>query len=237
MAEALGRRGQATATMRAGPGSLVIDLPGHLEVPVPLGGAGVTEAVITPGGPAGPQALELRDSRGHALVVLAGDAWPTDALDEVLATAGVRRRDYTRRATPSGTDPLVLWPETEAARSGADLILLQLVTVVPAGVVALVGAVRARVSDGYRSGVGWPTDGWLLAAAVLVAVAGAAGLVMMRRTPDRPEVVARLGQTGVVALVLLGAALAHHSAAPAVLAAAVAVVAIGAALRAWWRLK
>jgi hypothetical protein len=86
MAEALGASGRASATLRATPGSLVVALPGHPEVPVLLGTGGVTEAVRAPTGPAGPGALELRDSHGRALVVLAADAWEPDALEAVLAT-------------------------------------------------------------------------------------------------------------------------------------------------------
>lgn len=237
MTEAQGTRGRATATLRAKPGSLVVALPGHPEVPVLLGTGGVTEAVIAPTGPAGPGALELRDSGGRALVVLAGDAWGPEALDDVLATAGVRRRDYTRRATPSASQPLVLWP-TPADRRGAQLVIVQVCAALPAGVIALVGAVRTRVDDGFGPGSShWPTDGWLLLAAVLAGVSAGAGLLRMRRNPDRHDVVASTGQTGVLALVVLGVALQRHAAAPAVLAGAVALVAIGAGLIGWLRLR
>jgi hypothetical protein len=238
MAEALGVVGRATATLRSTPGSLVVALPGHPEVPVLLGQGGVTEAVTAPTGPAGPGALELRDSRGRALVVLAQDAWQGGALDDALATAGVRRRDYTRRATPSAAQPLVLWPVPAQVRRGAGLVLVQVVTAIPAGAVALVGAVRTRVDDGYGPGSAhWPTDGWLFAAALLAAVASGAGLLRMRRTPDRPEVIAGTGQTGVLGLVVLGVALQRHAATPAVLAGVLAAVAIGAGLTGWWRLR
>lgn len=238
MTEVRGERGRATATLRAAPGSLVVSLPGHPDVPVPIGDGGVTEAVVAPTGPAGPGALELRDSHGRALVVLAGDAWPRQAIIEVLATAGIRRRDYTRRATPSGPEPLVLWPEPDAGRRDTRLRTVQALTAVPAGAVALAGAVRTQADDGYGPGsAGWPTDGWLLAAAVLAAAAAVAGLLRWRRTPARRDVVGNLGQTGVVALVLLGVSLQRQAPTPAVVAGVTAVVALGVALFGWFRLR
>jgi hypothetical protein len=236
--EVRGSAGRASATLRATPGALVVALPGHPDIPVPLGDGGVTEAVVAPTGPAGGRAVELRDSGGRALLVLSEDAWPPETVAELLATAGIRRRDYTRRATVSGTEPLVLWPQLDPGRPDARLRAVQALAAAPAGVVALVGAVRTQADEGYGPGSpGWPTDGWLLGAALLAVVAVVAGLLRWRRTPDRRDVIGHLGQTGVVALVLLGVSLQREATAPAVIAGAAAAAAVGTALIGWSRLR
>jgi hypothetical protein len=108
----------------------------------------------------------------------------------------------------------------------------------PAGVVALVGAVRARTNDDFGPGSDvWPTDGWLLAASLLTAAAAVFGLLRLRVARGRYDVMVSTGQSGLVALVLLGVGLFREAVLPSVVAGVVAVVAVGVGLNGWWRIR